>query len=92
MVTFGNASGPVPAIEPLLLSQKGSLYLTRPRLGDYCLTRAEVLERATSVFNWKLGGHLPVFSTRTYALSDAGQAQRDLASRATSGKLMLKIG
>ena len=92
MVTFGNASGPVPAVEPLVLSQKGSLYLTRPRLGDYCLNRAEVLERATSVFQWKLDGHLPVFSTRTYPLSDAGQAQRDLASRTTSGKLMLKIG
>ena len=91
MVTFGNASGPVPAVEPLLLSQKGSLYLTRPRLGDYCVNREEVLERATSVFNWKLKGHLPVFSTRTYPLSEAGQAQRDLASRATSGKLMLKI-
>ena len=92
MVTFGNASGPVPAVEPLVLSQKGSLYLTRPRLGDYCVNRAEVLERATSVFQWKLDGHLPVFSTRTYPLSDAGQAQRDLASRTTSGKLMLKIG
>ena len=92
MVTFGNASGPVPAVEPLLLSQKGSLYLTRPRLGDYCLNREEVLERATTVFNWKLDNHLPVFSTRTYALADAGQAQRDLASRATTGKLMLEIG
>ena len=92
MVTFGNASGPVPAVEPLLLSQKGSLYLTRPRLGDYCLNREEVLERATTVFNWKLDHHLPVFSTRTYALADAGQAQRDLASRTTTGKLMLEIG
>ena len=92
MVTFGNASGPVPAVEPLLLSQKGSLYLTRPRLGDYCLNREEVLERATTVFNWKLDNHLPVFSTRTYALADAGQAQRDLASRTTTGKLMLEIG
>ncbi len=92
MVSFGNASGPAPAVEPLLLSQKGSLYLTRPRLFDYCLNREEVLERATSVFNWKLNGHLPVFSMRTYALADAGVAQRDLASRATSGKLILKIG
>lgn len=91
MVTFGNASGPVPAVEPLLLSQKGSLFLTRPRLGDYCLNREEVLERATTVFGWKLNGHLPVFSTRVYALADAGQAQRDLASRKTSGKLLLNI-
>ncbi len=91
MVTFGNASGPVPAIEPLLLSQKGSLFLTRPRLGDYCLNREEVLERATTVFGWKLNDHLPVFSTRTYPLAQAGQAQRDLASRTTSGKLLLNI-
>ncbi len=91
MVTFGNASGPVPAIEPLLLSQKGSLFLTRPRLGDYCLNREEVLERATTVFGWKLNDHLPVFSTRTYPLAQAGQAQRDLASRTTSGKLLLHI-
>jgi NADPH2:quinone reductase len=92
MVTFGNASGPVPSFEPLLLSQKGSLYLTRPRLADYAQSREEILERATTVFGWMTGGHLPVFSTRTYALADAGQAQRDLASRATSGKLLLKIG
>ena len=91
MVTFGNASGPVPAVEPLLLSQKGSLYLTRPRLGDYCLNREEVLARATAVFGWKLNGHLPVFSTRTYPLASAGQAQRDLASRSTSGKLLLHL-
>jgi len=91
MVTFGNASGPVPAIEPLLLSQKGSLYLTRPRLADYAQTREEIMGRATAVFNWKLGGHLPVFSMSTYPLAEAGRAQRDLASRATSGKLLLKI-
>ena len=91
MVTFGNASGPVPAVEPLLLSQKGSLFLTRPRLGDYCLNREEVLERATTVFGWKLNHQLPVFSTRTYSLAQAGLAHRDLASRTTSGKLLLHI-
>ena len=91
MVTFGNASGPVPAVEPLLLSQKGSLFLTRPRLGDYCLNRDEVISRATAVFGWKLDGHLPVFSKRSYPLAKAGQAHRDLASRTTSGKLLLQI-
>ncbi len=91
MVTFGNASGPVPAVEPLLLSQKGSLFLTRPRLGDYCLNREEVIDRATAVFGWKLEGHLPVFSKRSYPLAQAGQAHRDLASRTTSGKLLLQI-
>jgi NADPH2:quinone reductase len=91
MVTFGNASGPVPPFEPLLLNQKGSLFLTRPKLQDHCLDRDELLERATAVFGWKLDGTLRIFSTRTYALADAGQAQRDLASRATTGKLLLKI-
>ena len=91
MVTFGNASGPVPAIEPLVLTQKGSLFLTRPRLGDYCLNREEVMERASTVFGWRLNNHLPVFSTRTYPLSQASQAHRDLASRTTSGKLLLHI-
>lgn len=92
MVTFGNASGPVPPFEPLLLNQKGSLFLTRPKLQDYCLDRDELLERATTVFGWKTGGTLPIFSTRTYPLAEAAQAHRDLASRATTGKLILKIG
>jgi NADPH2:quinone reductase len=89
MVSFGNASGAVPAIEPLLLSQKGSLFLTRPTLASYAATREELLWRAGDVLNWTASGKLSVRIHKTYKLSEASQAHRDLESRATSGKLLL---
>ncbi len=89
MVSFGNASGPVPAIEPLLLSQKGSLFLTRPSLAAYAATREEVLWRAGDVLNWVASGRLKLHIERKYPLSEAAQAHRDLAGRATTGKLLL---
>jgi NADPH2:quinone reductase len=89
MVSFGNASGPVPAIEPLLLSQKGSLFLTRPSLANYSATPEELQSRAADVLNWIASGRLSIRVHRTYQLSDAGQAHRDLESRTTSGKLLL---
>ncbi len=89
MVTFGNASGPVPAVEPLLLNQKGSLFLTRPSLGHYIATPEELRWRANDVLGWAASGKLSVRIHRTYPLEDAAQAQIDLASRATSGKLLL---
>jgi NADPH2:quinone reductase len=89
MVTFGNASGPVPAIEPLVLSQKGSLFLTRPTLATHCATRDEVLGRAFDVFSWKMVRGLKLVIDREYPLADAASAHRDLASRRTSGKLLL---
>jgi NADPH:quinone reductase len=89
MVTFGNASGAVPAIEPLLLNQKGSLFLTRPALAQYTLTREELLWRAGDVLGWVASGTLKLRVDRTYPLSDAAQAHRDLAGRGTSGKLLL---
>ncbi len=89
MVSFGNASGAVPPIEPLLLSQKGSLFLTRPNLAHYAATRAELQERASAVFDWAASGRLRVRIHKTYPLADAPQAHRDLESRATSGKLLL---
>ena len=89
MVTFGNASGAVPAVEPLLLNQKGSLYLTRPALGHYVSTREELLARAGDVLGWVASGQLKLRIDRTYPLSNAAQAHIDLAGRATSGKLLL---
>jgi NADPH2:quinone reductase len=89
MVTFGNASGPVPAIEPLLLSQKGSLFLTRPTLANYNLTRADLEWRAGDVLGWTASGALKLHIEKTYPLADAAQAQIDLASRKTTGKLLL---
>ncbi|MGD0579698.1 MAG: quinone oxidoreductase [Bryobacteraceae bacterium] len=89
MVSFGNASGPVDPIQPLILSQKGSLYLTRPSLGNYTATREEVLWRASDVFGWLRDGHLKLQIYASYPLGEAGRAQEELASRKTSGKLLL---
>lgn len=89
MVTFGNASGPVPPIEPLLLSQKGSLFLTRPTLAAYTATRDELLWRAGDTLNWAAQGKLKVRIERVYPLAEAAQAHIDLASRKTTGKLLL---
>ena len=89
MVTFGNASGPVPAIEPLLLNTKGSLFLTRPTLAHHCATRAELLWRAGDVLGWVAGGALTLHIEKIHAMSEAAQAQIDLASRKTTGKLLL---
>jgi NADPH2:quinone reductase len=90
LVSFGNASGPVPAIEPLLLSQKGSLFLTRPTLFHYAATPEELQWRAGEVLNWIAAGRLKINIHRTYSLAEAPQAHIDLESRATSGKLLLK--
>lgn len=90
MVTFGNASGPVPAIEPLLLSAKGSLFLTRPTLANYASTRDEILWRAGDVLRWVSSGALQIQIHKTYAFAEAAQAHTDLAGRASAGKLLLK--
>jgi NADPH2:quinone reductase len=89
MVTFGNASGPVDPFSPLVLNQKGSLYLTRPSLGNYTATREELLWRATDVFGWLRNGHVKLQIHATYPLREAGRAQADLESRGTTGKLLL---
>jgi len=89
MVSFGNASGAVPAVDPLILSQKGSLFLTRPTLANYAATREELLSRAQDVLGWTASGKLSLRIHKAYKLSDAPQAHRDLEGRATSGKLLL---
>ncbi len=91
MVTFGNASGPVPAIEPLLLNTKGALFLTRPTLFHYCQDQQEVNWRAGDVLGWIADGKLKVHIGGTYKLADAAQAHIDLASRKTTGKLLLTL-
>lgn len=91
MVTFGNASGPVPAVEPLLLNAKGSLFLTRPTLAHHIATRDELLWRAGDVLSWLASGELKLHIHETYPLSDARQAQEDLAGRKTTGKLLLAV-
>ena len=91
MVTFGNASGPVDPIQPLILSAKGSIFLTRPKLADYVASPDELQWRAGDVLNWAATGKLRITIDREYDLADAGQAHTDLASRKTSGKLLLVL-
>jgi NADPH2:quinone reductase len=92
MVSFGNASGPVTDFAPLILSQKGSLYLTRPTLANYSSTAEELDWRANDVLNWIGQGKLNLHIHKVYPLSDAAQAHRDLESRKTTGKLLLRVG
>lgn len=89
MVSFGNASGPVGDIDPLVLSRKGSLFLTRPTLGHYTATRDELVARATDLFEWIAAGKLKVHIDRELPLADAAAAQRALQARETSGKVLL---
>jgi NADPH2:quinone reductase len=80
----------VQPFSPLLLSQKGSLFLTRPTLVHYCATREELLERAGDVLGWVASGKLSVRIHKVYPLAEAAQAHRDLEGRLTSGKLLLR--
>ena len=89
LVLFGNSSGPAPPIDPLLLNQRGSLYLTRPKLGDYTITREELLARAGEVLGWVASGKLRVRLEHTYPLAQAAEAHRALEGRQTTGKILL---
>jgi NADPH2:quinone reductase len=89
-VTFGNASGPVPPFAPLLLSQKGSLFITRPTLAHYTQTPAETRARATDLFNWIAAGKLKVRIGATFPLAQAADSHRALEGRATTGKVLLR--
>lgn len=89
MVTFGNASGPVEPMAPLRLMQGGSLFLTRPTLGDYTLTRPELEARANDVFGWIAAGKLDVRVGARIPLAEAADAHRLLEGRGTTGKVLL---
>jgi NADPH2:quinone reductase len=90
LVSFGQSSGVVGQIDPLVLSQKGSLFLTRPSLGNYVSDPAELRQRASDLFTWLADGRLRLRVYKTYKLADAAQAHRDLEGRKTTGKLLLK--
>ncbi len=92
MVAFGNASGPPPDISPLILAAKGSIYLTRPTMRHYLATRAELLRRATDLFSLIEQGGLEVRIGAEFGLSQAGDAQRALEGRSTTGKIILDPG
>ncbi len=89
MVLFGGSSGAVAPIDPLLLTQKGSLFLTRPSLGNYIATTDELRERAGAVFAMIRDGKLKLRIEHIYPLAEAQQAHRELEGRKTTGKLLL---
>src|SRR5260370_12424386 len=87
MVLFGGASGPVSSFDPIKLSQKGSLFLTRPSLAHYLLSREDLEQRAGDIFQMLSAGKLKLRIEHVYKLADAQQAHRDLQGRKTTGKL-----
>lgn len=90
MVTFGNASGPVPPVSPLDLMKAGSVYLTRPTVGHYLQTREELLRRADDLFSWVGDGLLQVRVGAELPLAAAADAHRALEARETTGKVLLR--
>jgi NADPH2:quinone reductase len=89
LALFGQSSGPVPPFDPNTLNGKGSLFLTRPSLGHYTLTREELLWRAGDVLGWVASGKLHPRIDHAYPLADAAEAHRALEGRQTAGKLLL---
>jgi len=89
MVLFGGSSGAVPPFDLIQLSQKGSLYVTRPTLAHYIASRQDLERRTHDLFAMTLSGKLKLRIEHTYPLKDAAQAHRDLESRKTTGKLLL---
>jgi NADPH2:quinone reductase len=90
LVLFGGSSGAVPPFDLIKLSQKGSLFITRPTLAHYTATREELEWRAHDVLQWIARGELKLRIHKVYPLAEAAQAHRDLEGRKTTGKLLLK--
>jgi NADPH:quinone reductase len=89
MVLYGGSSGAAPVLDPIVLTQKGSLFLTRPSLGNYIATREELVARAEAVFGMMAVGKLKLRIEHKYPLAEAQQAHRELEARKTTGKLLL---
>jgi len=89
MVLFGQSSGPVPPLDPQILNGKGSLFLTRPTLAHYMVTREELLSRTNDLFSWIAAGELKVTIDTTFPLAQAAEAHRYLEGRQTKGKVLL---
>ncbi len=90
LALFGAASGPVPPVDPQRLNAAGSVYLTRPNLGNYIPTRADLLWRSGELFAGLAAGTLRARIGATFSLAEAAQAHRDLQARATTGKVLLR--
>jgi NADPH:quinone reductase len=91
MVTFGQSSGAIPPMDPLLLSQKGSLFMTRPTLAHYIATRDELMRRAGDLFAWIGSGELDVRVGAEFPLARVADAHRALEGRKTTGKVLLRV-
>ncbi len=89
MALFGQSSGPIDPFDPQLLSQKGSLFLTRPALGHYVAARTELLQRAEELFGWISDGTLAIRIGREFPLVAAAEAHTELEGRRTTGKVLL---
>jgi NADPH2:quinone reductase len=92
LVLFGQSSGVVPAVDPQVLSQKGSLFFTRPTLVHYIASRADLQQRARDLFDWIGSGALRLRMTFDFPLKDAAEAHKALAGRKTTGKVLLIPG
>ena len=90
LALFGGSSGPVPPFDLIQLSGKGSLFITRPTLWHYVATRSELEWRAGDVLGWAASGELKLRTEHVYSLTDAAQAQTDLETRKTTGKILLE--
>ncbi len=90
LALFGGSSGAVPPFDPIQLSGKGSLFLTRPTLWHYIATRAELEQRAGDVLGWAASGQLKLRTEHIYPLAESAQAHIDLESRKTTGKILLE--
>lgn len=90
LALFGGSGGPVPPFDLIQLSSKGSLYVTRPTLWHYVATRSELEWRAGEVLDWAARGELKLRTEHVYSLTDAAQAQTDMETRKTTGKILLE--
>ena len=91
LASYGNASGAIPAMEPLLLSQNGSLYLTRPTLADYIATRRDLQTAAEALFHVIETGAVKVEIGQRFALAEARKAHEALEARRTTGATILTL-
>jgi NADPH:quinone reductase len=89
MVSYGNASGPVPPVDIGMLAAKGSLYLTRPTLSTYTTKRADLLATANDLFDVVRSGAVKIAVNQTFPLKDAGDAHKKLEARETTGSTVL---
>jgi NADPH2:quinone reductase len=89
MVLYGQSSGPVPPVDPSVLFSKGSLFLTRPSLTHYAMTRDETVARTSALFDWVQKGELKLRIGEVFPLQDAGKAHDALTGRRTTGKVLL---